>query len=64
MTDKTIQKTRKSLLRKFIFWSLTNQGVLESNDKKIVNSLVMNCLVVLGLTVFGAKAFRKILFRT
>jgi hypothetical protein len=64
MSPKSIENYKHSVVKKFIFWSITNQNKLEFNDNKIVKSLFINFMGMAVFSAFGAKALRKLFFRT
>lgn len=64
MSSKSIEKNRRRTVYNFLSWALRNQTKLEYNDYKIAQSTVMNSLIIAVVCAFGAKSFRKLMFRT
>jgi hypothetical protein len=52
------------MIYKFIKFAITNQQKIEHNDKKIINSFIIDIFISIAICAFGAKSLRKILFRT
>lgn len=64
MSLKYIEKTKRNTVYKFLWWAMQNKSKLDINDNKIAQSTVMNSLILITVCAFGAKSFRKLMFRT
>lgn len=63
MTGKQIQKYEYKLVRKFLWWGITNKDKLLKSDCEIVKSRWFDLGVIIASTLLFTRYFRIFLFR-
>ena len=64
MTENQINKHQKSMVRKFLWWSLWNKDKMEKQDWMLCFSHTLDIIGFIGLGLFLAKVTKNFLFRT
>lgn len=64
MTENQINKYQRSMVRKFIWWSLWNKDKMETQDWMLCFTHTLDIVGFIGLGLFLAKVTKNFLFRT